>query len=101
MLNNSDCFMESEMERTIISKVNQERKRRIFRKKEQRDLKKRRSATITITITNYIIVVLQQCIYDNLQLIRIKIIIASQVCHISAFLRIIWHPFVYHGFGQT
>ena len=46
------------------------------------------------TITNYVIVVLQQYIYDNLQFVRFKIIIASQVCRISAFLRIIWHPVV-------
>lgn len=52
------------------------------------------------TITNYVIVVFQQYIYDNLQFIRFKIIIASQVCCISAFLRIIWQPVVCDGFGQ-
>ena len=63
-------------------------------------MNERRSATMIPTITNYVIVVLQQYIYDNLQFIRFKIIIASQVCCISAFLRIIWHPVVCHGFGQ-
>ena len=55
---------------------------------------------MTLIITNYIIVVLQQYINDNLQLIRFKTIIASQVCYISAFLRIIWHAVACHGFGQ-